>query len=72
MTTSQRSPAQRSPDASPNPTIPAIPPADVLGRIAALRQTPTPGLKQTWRELFGREPTIFNRPYLISRLTYRV
>ena len=53
-------------------TLPAIAPADVLGRIAVLKDTPTPDLKQTWRELFGREPTIFNRPYLISRLTYRI
>lgn len=54
------------------PTIPAIPPADVLGRLAALKDTPTPGLKQQWRELFGREPPAFNRPYLISRLAYRI
>ena len=53
-------------------TIPAIPPADVLGRIAALKTTSTPDLKQQWRELFGREPPAFNRPYLISRLAYRV
>lgn len=54
------------------PTFPAIPPADVLGRVAALRDTPTLELKQQWRELFGKEPTIFNRPYLISRLAYRI
>ena len=54
------------------PTLPAIPPTDVLGRVAALSSTPTPGLKQQWRELFGKEPTIFNRPYLISRLAYRI
>ena len=61
-----------SPGASPTPTLPAIPPADVLGRIAALRTMPTPELKQTWRELFGREPPASNKPYLVSRLTYRV
>ena len=54
------------------PTIPAIPPADVLGRIAALKATPTPDLKQQWRELFGKEPPAFNRPYLVSRLAYRI
>ena len=54
------------------PPLPAIPPADVLGRIAALKATPTAELKQQWRELFGREPPAFNRPYLVSRLTYRI
>ena len=54
------------------PTFPAIPPADVLGRIAALPSTPTAELKQQWRALFGREPPAFNRPYLVSRLTYRI
>ena len=54
------------------PTFPAIPPADVLGRLAALKDTPTADLKQQWRELFGKEPPAFNRPYLVSRLTYRI
>ena len=54
------------------PTFPAIPPADVLGRIAALPSTPIAELKQQWRALFGREPPAFNRPYLVSRLTYRI
>ena len=27
---------------APAPTFPAIPPADVLGRLAALKTTPTP------------------------------
>ncbi len=53
-------------------TFPAIPPADVLGRIAALKTTATPALKQQWRELFGTEPPAFNRPYLMSRLAYRI
>ena len=56
----------------PAPTFPVIPPADVLGRLAALKTTPTPELKQQWRELFGREPPAFNRPYLVSRLAYRI
>ncbi len=56
----------------PAPTIPAIPPADVLGRLAALKAMPTPDLKQQWRELFGSEPPPFNRPYLQSRLAYRI
>ena len=56
----------------PTPVFPAIPPADVLGRLAALRTLPTAELKQQWRELFGTEPPPFNRPYLQSRLAYRV
>ncbi|TCZ63921.1 DUF2924 domain-containing protein [Roseicella aquatilis] len=56
----------------PAPTIPKIPPAEVLGRLAALQTLPTPALKEMWRQLFGREPLIFNRPYLQSRLAYRI
>ena len=37
----------------PAPAFPAIPPADVLGRLAALQSLPTPDLKRQWRELFG-------------------
>ena len=54
------------------PVFPAIPPADVLGRLAALQALPTAELKRQWRELFGTEPPPFNRPYLQSRLAYRV
>ena len=56
----------------PAPALPAIPPADVLGRLAALQTLPTADLKRQWRELFGSEPPPFNRPYLVSRLSYRV
>ena len=52
--------------------FPAIPPADVLGRIAALKTATTPALKQQWRELFAKEPPPGNRPYLESRLAYRI
>src|SRR3954447_16132910 len=52
-------------------TFPAIPPADVLGRIAALKTATTPALKQQWRELFGKEAPPGNRAYLESRLAYR-
>ena len=58
--------------ATPPPVFPAIPPADVLGRLAALKVAPTAGLKQQWRTLFGTEPPPFNRPYLVSRLAYRI
>lgn len=53
-------------------TAPAIPPADVLGRLAALKTTSTPALKQQWRELFGTEPPPYNRRFLESRLAYRI
>src|SRR3954468_14322303 len=53
-------------------TFPAVPPADVLGRIAALKTASTPALKQQWRELFGRDAPPGNRPYLESRLAYRI
>src|SRR5215211_6773032 len=44
----------------------------LLSRLAALQTPPTTDLKQQWRELFGKEPPPFNRPYLVSRLSYRV
>lgn len=53
---------------SPTPTTAAIPPADVLGRLAALKTAPTPDLKQQWRELFAAEPPPYNRRFLESRL----
>ena len=37
----------------------------IPARLAALKTTPTPDLKQQWRELF-------NRRYLESRLAYRI
>ena len=64
--------AQPLPPPRPAPTFPAIPPADVLGRLAALKVAPTSQLKQQWRELFGKEPPPFNRAYLQSRLAYRI
>ena len=57
---------------TPAPVIPAIPPADVLGRLAALKSASTPELKQQWRTLFGTEPPPYNRAFLQSRLAYRV
>src|SRR6185295_2578005 len=46
--------------------------ASVLARLAALKTTPTPALKQQWRELFGCEPPPYNRAFLESRLAYRM
>jgi hypothetical protein len=57
---------------TPTPSIPAIPQADVLGRLAALKTTATPELKQQWRDLFGAEPPPYNRRFLESRLGYRI
>jgi len=53
-------------------TAPAIPSADVLGRLAGLMTAATPALKQQWRELFGTEPPPYNRRFLESRLAYRI
>jgi hypothetical protein len=67
-----------TPAAIPSPStahavaVQAIPPADVLGRLAALRQADTAELKAQWRGLFGTEPPPFNRPYLQSRIAYRI
>ena len=58
--------------ATPTFTAPAIPAADVLGRLAALKTAAIPALKQQWRELFGAEPPPYNRRFLESRLGYRI
>ena len=44
----------------------------VLARLAALKTTPTPGLKKQWRDLFETEPPPYNRRFLESRLAYRI
>jgi hypothetical protein len=44
----------------------------IAAQVAALPKTPTPELKQMWRELFDEEPPGFSRNYLISRLAYRI
>ena len=44
----------------------------VLARLAALKATPTPDLKQQWRDLFDSEPPPYNRRFLESRLGYRI
>ncbi|HPJ53187.1 MAG TPA: DUF2924 domain-containing protein, partial [Flavobacteriales bacterium] len=58
--------------APPAPTIPRIPPAQVLPRLAALQTATAAELKAQWRALFGKEPPPLNRPYLVSRLAYRI
>jgi hypothetical protein len=44
----------------------------IAAQVAALPKTPTPELKQMWRELFDKEPPGFSRSYMISRLAYRI
>jgi len=44
----------------------------IPARLAALKTTSTPDLKQQWRDLFDTEPPPFNRRYLESRLAYRI
>ena len=44
----------------------------ILTRLTALKPTPTPQLKEQWRQLFEGEPPAFNRRYLESRLAYRI
>ena len=53
-------------------TIPKIPPAQVLPRLAALKTAPIAQLKQQWRELFGKDAPPFSRSYITSRLAYRI
>jgi len=54
------------------PTIPKIPPTQVLGRLAALQAAPIAQLKEQWRKLFGKEPPPWNKAYIQSRLAYRI
>ena len=44
----------------------------VLAKLAALKTTPIPKLKEQWRELFGAEPPPYNRRFLENRLAYRI
>ena len=53
-------------------TSPTIAQDTVLARLAALPTAPIADLKTQWRALFGTEPPPFNRPFLQSRLAYRI
>ena len=44
----------------------------IPARLAALKTSAMPDLKQQWRDLFDSEPPPFNRRYLESRLAYRI
>ena len=35
-------------------------------------QKSTAELKQLWRDLYDREPTSYNKPFLVKRLAYRI
>ena len=72
MTRASTTQRRRQEAAPPALTIPKIPPAQVLSRLAALQTAPTAMLKQQWRELFGKEPPPWNRAYIQSRLAYRI
>jgi hypothetical protein len=44
----------------------------VLAQIAALKDKSTAELRETWRELFGREAPVLGRRYLEDRIAYRL
>ncbi len=44
----------------------------VLKQISELPHLPAAALKERWRILFGREPPVSNRDYLVRRLAYRI
>ena len=44
----------------------------VLAQIPALKTRSTPELRDTWRELFGKEPPVLGRRYLEDRIAFRV
>ena len=47
-------------------------PDPVLAQLIALKSAPIGTLGQKWRDLFEREPPLYNRRYLESRLAYRI
>jgi hypothetical protein len=47
-------------------------PDPVLAQLAALKLAPIGALRQKWRDLFEREPPLYNRRFLESRLAYRI
>ena len=65
-------PRTPKPGTTPTFTAPAIPTADVLSRLDALKTADIAALKAQWRALFGTEPPPYNRRFLESRLAYRV
>jgi hypothetical protein len=47
-------------------------PDPILAQLAALKSAPIGELRQKWRQLFDRDPPLYNRRYLESRLAYRI
>ena len=45
---------------------------NTLARLAHLRKSTVPELMKSWEELFGAPPPSCNRPFLESRLAYRI
>jgi DUF2924 family protein len=72
MTRRLNSAAAVDQQAEPLRTVPTISPTDVLRQVAVLQAASTAELKLRWQELFGKEPPPFSRPYLQSRLAYRL
>ena len=44
----------------------------ILAQLTALKTAPMGALRRKWRDLFEREPPLYNRRYLESRLAYRI
>jgi hypothetical protein len=53
-------------------TMPTTYQTSVLRQLAALQSASTAELKQRWRELFDTDPPQLSRPFLQSRLAYRL
>jgi hypothetical protein len=45
---------------------------DVIAHVASLEDLSSNDLKGEWTKMFGSPPTTHRRPYLISRLAYRI
>ncbi len=45
---------------------------NIMSRLAELKTADNTKVKEMWRELFESEPPPYNRPYLESRLAYRI
>ncbi len=44
----------------------------ILAQLARLEQLPMEELKIRWQALFGNEPPVANRKYMVKRLAYRI
>ena len=62
----------RGSEQTANGHAPAATGDTVLAQIAALDGMPIAELRERWRELFGADAPRHSRPYIISRLAYRI